>query len=101
LLYLRFESQRSNPKFLYRLALALERAFLNARWQASRYSPIASRRQRAPATGVLTLTDAHVFGTDMTSADFVSFSYSSADLTFAVQARLAVFGRRSQFGRLI
>jgi PEP-CTERM motif len=34
------------------------------------------------ATGVLTLTDAYVFGTDITSATFVSFSYSS-NLTFA------------------
>jgi hypothetical protein len=34
------------------------------------------------ATGVLTLTNAYVFGTDITSADFVSFSYSSSDLTF-------------------
>jgi hypothetical protein len=34
------------------------------------------------ATGVLTLTNAYVFGTDMTSADFVSFSYSSSDLSF-------------------
>ena len=35
------------------------------------------------ATGVLTLTNAYVFGTDITSADFVSFSYSS-DLTFDI-----------------
>jgi hypothetical protein len=36
------------------------------------------------ATGVLTLTNAYVFGTDMTSADFVSFSYSSSDLSFNI-----------------
>jgi hypothetical protein len=36
------------------------------------------------ATGVLTLADAYVFGTDLTAADFISFSYSSSDMTFDV-----------------
>jgi hypothetical protein len=33
------------------------------------------------ATGVLTLTDAYVYGDDITSATFTSFAYSSGDLT--------------------
>jgi PEP-CTERM motif len=36
------------------------------------------------ATGVLTLTDAYVYGTDISGADFVSFSYSSSDQTFDI-----------------
>jgi hypothetical protein len=36
------------------------------------------------ATGVLTLTNAYVFGTDITSADFVSFSYSGAPVSFDI-----------------
>jgi PEP-CTERM motif len=36
------------------------------------------------ATGVLTLTDAYVYGTDLTSADFVSFTYSSGRATFDI-----------------
>jgi hypothetical protein len=43
------------------------------------------------ATGVLTLTDAYVFGTDMTSADFVSFSYSSSDLTLDITSGDSLF----------
>ena len=41
------------------------------------------------ATGVLTLTGAYMFGTDITSATFVSFSYASSDLIFAVPAATA------------
>jgi hypothetical protein len=36
------------------------------------------------ATGVLTLTNAYVYGTDITSTDFVSFSYTSSDLSFDI-----------------
>jgi hypothetical protein len=36
------------------------------------------------ATGVLTLTDAYVFGSDITAADFVSFSYKSSDQNFSI-----------------
>jgi hypothetical protein len=43
------------------------------------------------ATGVLTLTDAYVYGTDMTSADFVSFSYSSSDLTLNITSGDSLF----------
>jgi large exoprotein involved in heme utilization and adhesion len=41
------------------------------------------------ATGVLTLTGAYMFGTDITSATFVSFSYASSDLIFTVPAATA------------
>jgi hypothetical protein len=36
------------------------------------------------ATGVLTLTNAYVFGTDITVADFVSFSYTSAIQAYTI-----------------
>jgi hypothetical protein len=36
------------------------------------------------ATGVLTLTNAYVPGTDITTADFVSFSYMSSDTSFTL-----------------
>jgi hypothetical protein len=38
------------------------------------------------ATGVLTLTSAYVFGSDVTDATFISFSYASSDLDFAIPA---------------
>jgi hypothetical protein len=36
------------------------------------------------ATGVLTLTDGYMYGEDITSATFVSFSYSSGEITFDI-----------------
>jgi hypothetical protein len=36
------------------------------------------------ATGVLTLADTYVPGTDITAADFVSFSYTSSALNFTI-----------------
>jgi hypothetical protein len=36
------------------------------------------------ASGVLTLTDAYVYGTNITGATFISFSYSSGDLSFDI-----------------
>jgi hypothetical protein len=38
------------------------------------------------ATGMLTLTGGYVFGSDITSATFVSFSYASDNLSFAIPA---------------
>jgi hypothetical protein len=43
------------------------------------------------ATGVLTLTDAYVYGTDISGADFVSFSYSSSDRTFDITSSESPF----------
>jgi len=48
------------------------------------FSGACSVRCTGTATGVLTLTDAYVFGTDITTADFVSFSYSSSDTSFTI-----------------
>jgi hypothetical protein len=36
------------------------------------------------ATGVLDLTNAYVFGSTITAADFVSFSYTSSDINFTI-----------------
>jgi hypothetical protein len=36
------------------------------------------------ATGVLDLTNAYVFGSTITAADFVSFSYMSSDVNFTI-----------------
>lgn len=36
------------------------------------------------ATGVLTLADSYVFGTAMTTADFISFTYSSSSRNYAL-----------------
>lgn len=45
------------------------------------------------ATGVLDLTNAYVFGSDITSAAFVSFSYTSSDASFTIPAPpVAVLG---------
>jgi hypothetical protein len=38
------------------------------------------------ATGLLDLTNAYVFGSDITAADFVSFSYTSSALNFTIPA---------------
>ncbi len=38
------------------------------------------------ATGVLDLTNTYVFGSDVTAADFVSFSYTSSALNFTIPA---------------
>lgn len=38
------------------------------------------------ATGVLDLTNGYVFGSDITAADFVSFSYTSSALNFTIPA---------------
>jgi hypothetical protein len=43
------------------------------------------------ATGVLDLTNAYVFGSNITAADFVSLSYTSSDLNFTIPASSSPF----------
>jgi hypothetical protein len=46
------------------------------------YSGTCAVRCAGTGTGVLTLTDAYTPGTDITTATFVSFDWTSSDLTF-------------------
>jgi hypothetical protein len=52
----------------------------------SNFSGTCVARCTGTATGVLTLTDAYVPGTDVAFADFVSFSYTSSDISFTIGA---------------
>lgn len=62
-----------------------------------------------PASGVLDLSNAYVFGTNITQADFVSLSYTSSDLNFTIPASSDPFlfgglnadGSTSGFGLVI
>lgn len=45
-----------------------------------------SKQCSGTATGVLTLTDGYVFGSNITAANFVSFSYTSSALNFTIPA---------------
>ena len=50
----------------------------------SDFSGTCSSNCTGLATGVLTLTDSYVAGTDITAADFVSFSYMSSHTSFTI-----------------
>jgi len=48
------------------------------------FSGTCSVQCSGTATGVLTLTDAYIIGTDIPQADFISFTYSSSDANFTI-----------------
>jgi PEP-CTERM motif len=48
------------------------------------FSGVCSVNCSGTATGVLTLADSYTFGTDITSADFISFDYSSSSRSFDI-----------------
>jgi hypothetical protein len=50
------------------------------------FSGTCSSQCSGTATGVLDLTNAYVFGSDITPATFVSFNYVSSALTFTIPA---------------
>src|SRR5262245_23461338 len=50
------------------------------------FSGLCGANCSGTATGVLTLTNDYVFGSNITADNFVSFSYTSSDLIFKIQA---------------
>ena len=58
----------------------------------SDFSGTCDLRCTGTATGVLTLTDAYVPGSDITPANFVSFSYTSSDISFTIHGGIFVGG---------
>jgi PEP-CTERM motif len=53
------------------------------------------------ATGVLTLTDAYVYGSDIALSDFISMDYSSSHLNFDLTSLSSVQGGLNSDGSLV